>query len=513
MYNFKEFLNYSFIFEELNVRQKLAVAKWYGSDKESDFMNHKLTNHIFPEGQDRIEIPVKLETRDNIENHLNQHGYQINSYSKGTAIDKHGRNVKIGKVLNVTKASDELKRSFENDDRKTTDDLHNHKIVISRHPYDIAGASTGRKWTSCAKINPSGTCSHDAALKMPHMIKKSMVAYLVHKDDDDIKNPVARVMIHPFHSYDSHSYYPKHTTYKAEERIYNKTGGAKIPDFAKSVNEFVSKQFPMKPGEIYKKDFSVYNDDAKQSTFDKSLSSIEKIRDEHGNNNDNYLEALQKEKFSPETFHKLIDYHDDNNLDRAPLVNLAKNRHLNEDHINKLLERNDSNINAALASRTLNEKHVDKLVNTNDWNIYGHLVTSNFHKLKDHHINHIIDKALNNESEAVKRIKNSGINNTKVTSEVLDYTEGTNVLKRLVWDAKPEHLNKVIDKTQNYKVLRNIVDNAKNVTNEQLEHIARNQKDKEYPEINSFRHPYYGAIDRLRKKGYTENDLKENGLV
>jgi hypothetical protein len=105
----------------------------------------------------------------------------------------------------------ELLRLFakDNDNRQKDDgtttigpDDEPKWIVISRHPYDIAGMSTGREWTSCQNLVSGGLCEY-----VPQDIAAgSIVAYLIKDSDrtetvnkgDVLRNPLSRTMIVPY---------------------------------------------------------------------------------------------------------------------------------------------------------------------------------------------------------------------------------------------------------------------------------------------------------------------------
>ena len=69
------------------------------------------------------------------------------------------------------------------------------KVVISRDPVDIAGMSTGRRWTSCMA---KGRGNHYYVPK--EIAAGTLVAYLTHKDDETLEHPLMRVLLKPFHN-------------------------------------------------------------------------------------------------------------------------------------------------------------------------------------------------------------------------------------------------------------------------------------------------------------------------
>ena len=108
-----------------------------------------------------------------------------------------------------------LGRSLE--EKSMSDDLC---IIVSRHPYDIAGMSYDRDWTSCMNIE-DGDCRD-----MPEYDIRygTLVAYLCDTDDTNINRPYARFLIKPYKlqrpGYRGFSpcqmiYYPERTIYSA----------------------------------------------------------------------------------------------------------------------------------------------------------------------------------------------------------------------------------------------------------------------------------------------------------
>lgn len=160
---------------------------------------------------------------------------KIDDYKNGTAIDFKGNQWKIGKVFTTAveilkssnpeqdealssygksikgrifdnrtwkskefKYSPHFKEQYINDFegaldffKKDPNRSGNLIIVISRHPYDIAGMSTGRGWRSC--MNLIDGCNR-------HYVEReiaggTIIAYLASSSDRNLKNPLARALI------------------------------------------------------------------------------------------------------------------------------------------------------------------------------------------------------------------------------------------------------------------------------------------------------------------------------
>jgi len=164
--------------------------------------------------------------KDNIEMLLkNKLGYDIVKfdYIHGKFIHKlktqrgeKDQELNIGKVLKKhaknNKNIQELLDSFASDPLRLTSNLNNKKlyIVLSNHAYDIAGMSTDRKWTSCMNlVTGSNTQWIKEDIKWG-----TVVAYLIELKDNNIENPLGRILIKPYLD-DNNAivYFPEPTIY------------------------------------------------------------------------------------------------------------------------------------------------------------------------------------------------------------------------------------------------------------------------------------------------------------
>lgn len=146
-------------------------------------------NHIF-KGHDRIYIPfnpkIRIKTPKKISSFVKEKGYDIVDYKSGLAKNEKGRLIKIGKILKENKELNELFNTS-----RTHSKNDNLLIVISRHPYDIAGMSTGRGWTSCTNLT-------DGDLKKyiwKDVENGTLIAYVIDSEDENIEHPICRLLI------------------------------------------------------------------------------------------------------------------------------------------------------------------------------------------------------------------------------------------------------------------------------------------------------------------------------
>jgi hypothetical protein len=225
----------------------------------------------------RLYIPftedrTKSPNEDSITGFLSRFGFAVEDYLSGVARLGNAKNtIKIGKALsNISKRPD-----TEEKDKKTANNLlkkfgedpvrkaggDEFLVCISRHPYDIAGADTDRKWHNCMTIatwdkkklkelkqlKKTLTGKEEKEIEdqiekleggenvkyIKHDVKEgSIVAYLIRKNDKNINNPVAVLNIKPFINKDD-----KNDFILVED---SKVYGQDVPGFKEKVAEFLS---------------------------------------------------------------------------------------------------------------------------------------------------------------------------------------------------------------------------------------------------------------------------------
>lgn len=235
------------ILEALSNKQKDIVDDWGETRAPIN-----ISAHVIPKGTDRIVIPLKDPSDESphpaVANHLISNGYSISSYRDGKAKDKYGRDVNIGKILNKTNAHKDVITAFNSDPNRSNKRLHDDmQVVISRHPYDVAGMSTGQSWTSCLDMD----CGINRKL-LPHEVHEGThVAYLTKKGDDTAKAPLARIALKPYREEKT-----GRQILVPEHKIYGNAVGA----FEHTVNEWTNTHFPLKDNTFYTKSSKVYDD-------------------------------------------------------------------------------------------------------------------------------------------------------------------------------------------------------------------------------------------------------------
>jgi len=154
MNRIKHFTNF---LEALKPSQFRRFVQAFNKERYTDIFNKYEgdKNHY------RIYLPLKGETLDmnagpekELTEYLAVAGYEVLDYVKGTCRFKDAKNPsKIGQVLTKLGAKDNeakrLMKAFVEDENRKAGSKDQLMVVISRHPYDIAGADTDRDWTNC----------------------------------------------------------------------------------------------------------------------------------------------------------------------------------------------------------------------------------------------------------------------------------------------------------------------------------------------------------------------------
>ena len=150
----KSFINFS---EALKPSQFRRFVQAFNKERYTDIFK----KYDGDKNHYRIYLPLKGETLNTntdtekeVTDYLNNTGYEIIDYVKGICKFKDAKNPsKIGQVLTKLGAKDNdakrLMKSFVEDENRKAGAKEQLMVVISRHPYDIAGADTDRDWTNC----------------------------------------------------------------------------------------------------------------------------------------------------------------------------------------------------------------------------------------------------------------------------------------------------------------------------------------------------------------------------
>ena len=214
-------------------------------------------------GQYRIYIPLEtaaptneiIKVNPQVKKEVEDAGYKIDDYLKGIAVKTENgrvRQIKIGKLL-----SPAIAKIFANDPVKGATRQSNQMVVISRHPYDIAGMSTDRGWTSCMNLRKTNNNTH----YIPLDIKAgTIIAYLIDANDKNIQRPKARILIKPFVNIKGNH----EIAFGVENSLY----GTAPPEFSKTVEAWADKiNASQQLNGIFKLDPNVYPDDEDKRNY------------------------------------------------------------------------------------------------------------------------------------------------------------------------------------------------------------------------------------------------------
>lgn len=170
---------------------------------------------------------------------LKKNGFVATDYLAKKCVkldDKDQKNVfNIGKVI----AKDvHAKMAFDNDPQLQNTASGAHlQVVISCHPYDIIGMSTGRSWDkqSCMRLDDGVVNRGDKGAYSRHVkndvAEGTLVAYAIDPNDTNINKPKCRCLIKPFVNSEGE------VLYRRESDVY----GNPVPGFNSTVNAFLRK--------------------------------------------------------------------------------------------------------------------------------------------------------------------------------------------------------------------------------------------------------------------------------
>lgn len=387
-------------------------------EDEVDYWDHERPEHTqhaidttFGE-KSRVEYPLVSRGDEtphpDVEEHLNKNGFHITDYVAGKAKDKYNRETNIGKALTKTKADDHIKSAFDNDPNRQQKSKGSLKVVISHHPYDVAGMTSGHQsWVEQSCMNFDSGAYRNT---LPDDVREGThVAYLTDSEDHNLDRPVARIAIKPFHSTSGH------TIFRPEQKVY----GNAASSFQHSVNSWCENNYPAREDTTYVKNSRVYDDTGSQTYSAMSKESAEhkidngmKIRDALPQHIVSHIadHLIKKQKENPEsetlndyakTGHSIAFTREQTNA----LYKVAKDH--NQSSMTWTIATqsgntlNKSNLqhaiaNHATATSLLRHKYLpSEFVDTLPTNQLGYIHPNN---LKEHHIDKIVDSYLNNES-------------------------------------------------------------------------------------------------------------------
>lgn len=283
-----KFNNY---FEALPLSQAKYFTRMYDKKRYDDWF----------EGKNRIYIPLKSSFKDEktvnpkIENMLKKYGWEIINYKDGYAKQINGKNIiKIGKLLKrLFPLDDILLKEFNNDPIRQTSKKEDLLVVISRHPYDIAGMSTDRGWTSC--MNLVDGCNKN---KVKYDVRGgSIIAYLIKKEDKNINKPIARLLMKPYFIIDKNGNSIEDKSFLIPDKIY----GTANKNFTNAVMDWLEQKQGKLEGYFRIANRKIYTDTDREKIVFMSDDANEILNMYHyGRENfERIKEIILKDDFNP----------------------------------------------------------------------------------------------------------------------------------------------------------------------------------------------------------------------
>jgi|694.fasta_scaffold148605_3 hypothetical protein len=199
-----------------------ALAKMDGAStsKRGDRVYLPLTSSGKTVGH---ESPIKKD----VESVLQGTDFKLKDYKTGVVIDKFGRETRLGKVLAKLGKKDVLDK-FVKDKTRDLATKTDFTLVFSKHPYDIAGMSTDRGWTSCMDLYSGGNRKY-----VNHDIKQgSFICYVTDPNDTNLNSPKGRLLAKPLVNITDKN----DVLYVPEDKIY----GTAPNNFFTTVNTILS---------------------------------------------------------------------------------------------------------------------------------------------------------------------------------------------------------------------------------------------------------------------------------
>ena len=305
----------------------LSMAKPYMA-----LLNRRLYDNIFrkygsgnKKWPARIYIPVgskpvkPVEPSPAVKEAVESRGYVVDNYLAGTAIQRDGkRTMRIGKLLSKDK---DVLKVFESDPKRKGHKVAQGElvVVISRHPYDVIGMSFDRGWTSCMNLKDGSNKKY-----LKDAVKAGvLVSYLVRATDTNINNPIARILLIPYHR-------AAGGTVLVPDGSY----GDAPASFRKIVRTFCQWANSGSPSGYYAADKTVYSDDLDPTVFHGNSEHIDEALNQ--NTAEIRVRAIRSLNATEANLNKALD-----DKDRNVRIFAAQNPNATEANLNKALGDKD----------------------------------------------------------------------------------------------------------------------------------------------------------------------------
>jgi hypothetical protein len=356
--------------EELTPEQKKEVSTW-----QRDPEAHAKTDHFF--GRDNDEKIEELQGGSNksephkaVEAHLGQE-ISHDDYKAGHTTDKYGRKVKIGALLQKTKAHPDLINQFANDSTRQLKNQNRLSVQVTRSAHGVAGqTSGGQSWEneSCKNFE-NGSNRRYLKDEVKH---GTVVAYLRNHHGHEL----ARATFHPHHDEGGNTIYLHNSYYgprvkEFEDHIKGLAGRLSQPDAPKH--------------SVYNIHRGVYNDTSVNATLHPAAAAEDIHKALNSKNSSVRMTAVEHPSVAPEHIHKALDDKDD-----FVRTNAAKHPNASAENIHKALNDNQRFVRMYAASnRNATPEHIHKALDDNDSSVrafaaeHPNATPENIHKALD----------------------------------------------------------------------------------------------------------------------------------
>jgi hypothetical protein len=300
------------VYKELfNGKERIILPLTFNKEQQFDNIFSKYYHYLIKLIQEYIPN-VKKKPISTI-NNWELHDTEI--LKNRCVLDDQNRQVRIAKILsevnkkvnsdyweyhkdNFNKQINELLKEIDKTNN-ANDEVTSGYVVISRHPYDIAGQSTDRQWNSCQNIMKDNTYEEDEYNKyvLSTITMGGLVAYLVESKDsrignkivnyknklmsedsngkhyDILNNPIARITIKPYIERNNEMDFDNPNWILQASKLYG--DGRKYPTFINVVQEWLddnwNDQIAKEETDYYFDKDNFYKEDPLYKNYDKKF--------------------------------------------------------------------------------------------------------------------------------------------------------------------------------------------------------------------------------------------------
>jgi hypothetical protein len=350
----------SFLLEYLTDKQRERYKDVRMTDKaRAD------TDHFFGAGNDKIHGEIEHDDKSEIHHQLEAHlGQPISheDYKKGTTLDRHGREVKIGRLIK----DNDLRNQFDQDPSRKiaktstlkTTTVRGTEVAGQTNPEPNAEHPNGHSWhdISCKNVE-NGINKHYLDKEIQH----GTVVHFVH---DHNGQEIYRATLHPHHNDEGHTIYSVDAEY-----------GIKHPNFTQDAHRVASQLSGEYKRGTFVKNRNVYNDNGMRYALHPAAPGAEVDKETHEELAKPYEKQsaeklrvlLTHPNISGETLSHVLHTTQETPADVWGLA--AKHPNLKGEHLEKALNSTHSHTaTSALKNPNVTAEHLHKVLDAPDTN-------------------------------------------------------------------------------------------------------------------------------------------------